>query len=174
VKPGTRSVEIREEAAGDADAIDAVHLSVFGGAFEGALVRRLHADGLAVLSLVAIEHDIVGHLLLSRLDVEVDGQPVRALALAPVAVMPAHQRLGIGSALIGRALGLALARSWQAVIVVGHPDYYSRFGFSAALARKLASPYAGDSFMALELALGALRGTAGRVTYPPAFDDGAE
>jgi putative acetyltransferase len=174
VKPDNRSVEIREEAAGETDAIDAVHRAAFGGAFEAALVRRLRAEGLAELSLVAVEHGIVGHVLLSRLDVEVDGHEVRALALAPVAVMPAHQRLGIGRTLIGRALGLARARSWQAVIVVGHPDYYPQFGFSAALARKLASPYAGDSFMALELTPGALRGAAGRVTYPPAFEEGAQ
>jgi putative acetyltransferase len=174
VKPETRSVEIREEAPGEADAIDAVHLAAFGGSFEAALVRRLRADGLAALSLVAVERDIVGHVLLSRLDVEVEDRAVRALALAPVGVTPGHQRLGIGTALIGRALGLARARSWQAVIVVGHPGYYPRFGFSAALARKLVSSYAGDSFMALELAPGALRGAAGRVTYPSAFDDDAQ
>jgi putative acetyltransferase len=174
VKPETRSVEIREEAADEADAIDAVHLAAFGGPFEAALVRRLRADGLAVLSLVAVEQGTVGHGLLSRLDVEVEGRTIRALALAPVAVKPEHQRLGIGTALIGRALGLARARSWQAVIVVGHPGYYPRFGFSAVLARKLVSPYAGDSFMALELVPGALRGAAGRVTYPSAFDDGPQ
>ena len=67
--------------------------------------------------------------------------------------------------------GLSLLRARQrgAVIVLGHPGYYPRFGFSAALARKLASPYAGDAFMALELIPGTLAGRAGVVQYPAAF-----
>jgi putative acetyltransferase len=67
--------------------------------------------------------------------------------------------------------GLALARDrdWRAVIVLGHKGYYPRFGFSAALAHPLRAPFSGDTFMALELAPGALQGEEGRVTYPSAF-----
>ena len=63
----------------------------------------------------------------------------------------------------------ARSLGWQAVIVLGHPDYYPRFGFDAELAHKLAAPFSGDAFMALELTPDALRGTGGRIVYPPAF-----
>ena len=79
------------------------------------------------------------------------------------------QRRGIGSALVRAGLELARHRDWRAVIVLGHKDYYPRFGFSAALAHPLKAPFSGDAFMALELAPGALQGADGRVTYPPAF-----
>ena len=92
-----------------------------------------------------------------------------ALALAPMSVRPDRQRQGIGSALVRAALERARQQGWQAVIVLGHPGYYPRFGFSAALARPLASPFSGDAFMALELIPGALQGGAGRVVYPSAF-----
>jgi putative acetyltransferase len=94
---------------------------------------------------------------------------VRTLALAPMAVQPHRQRHGIGSALVRAGLQRARERGWQAVIVLGHHDYYPRFGFSAALAQPLEAPFSGASFMALELDPGALQGSAGRVVYPPPF-----
>jgi putative acetyltransferase len=86
-----------------------------------------------------------------------------------MSVQPGRQRQGIGSALVREALRRAQQQGWQAVIVLGHPGYYPRFGFSAVLARPLASPFSGDAFMALELTADALKGGAGRVAYPPAF-----
>lgn len=86
-----------------------------------------------------------------------------------MSVPPGQQRRGIGSALAREVLRRAQQQGWQAVIVLGHPKYYPRFGFSAALAWPLASPFSGDAFMALELKPGALQGGAGRVVYPPAF-----
>jgi putative acetyltransferase len=103
------------------------------------------------------------------LDVTVGASPVRALALAPMSVQLGHQRRGIGSALVRAGLERAGASGWQAVIVLGHRDYYPRFGFSAELARPLKAPFSGASFMALELTSGALRDGEGRVVYPPAF-----
>lgn len=120
--------------------------------------------------MVAIEEgEIVGHILFSTLDVTIDGRAVKAVALAPIAVLPDRQRSGIGSALVRAGLDLARAEGWEAVIVVGHPDYYPRFGFSAASARHLAAPFSGKAFMALALREGALDGRAGRVVYPAAF-----
>lgn len=163
---------IREETASDRAAIAAVNDVAFGGTAESALVERLRADGLVALSLVAeAPEGLVGHLLLSPLDVAVDGRPVKALALAPMAVAPGRQRQGLGGALIRAALRLARERGWEAVVVLGHPDYYPRFGFSAALAQHLRAPFSGPAFMALELVPGALQGGAGRVVYPPAFGE---
>ncbi|MEY4880042.1 MAG: hypothetical protein RJB62_1511 [Pseudomonadota bacterium] len=161
---------VRDENEEDRGALDALHRAAFGGGDEMALVHRLHDEDLVALSLVAtIGGHIVGHALFSRLDMEIDGRKVRALALAPMAVVPLRQRQGVGTRLMGESL-LRLGKTrYEAVIVVGHEDYYPRFGFSSELARKLASPFQTDAFMALELKEGALEGEKGRVIYPPAF-----
>jgi putative acetyltransferase len=88
-----------------------------------------------------------------------------------MAVRPAAQRRGIGSRLIQAGLDDVRGKERTAVIVVGHPEYYPRFGFSAELARTLSSPYAGPACMALELVPGVLAGTGGSIRYPDAFND---
>jgi putative acetyltransferase len=165
------SVAIRAERPADVDAIDDLNRAAFGGPYEADLVARLRADGLVALSLVAAPADgaVVGHILLSPLPTVMDGRAVRALALAPMAVAPAHQGRGVGSRLVSEAIARAKDESWAAIVVLGHPRYYPRFGFSADLARRLQSPFAGDAFMALELAPGALAGAGGAATYPAAF-----
>ena len=156
--------------AADDATIRLLNNHAFGGPYESRLIDDLRAAGLDAVELVAVENDdIVGHILFSALATTIDRQPVRALALAPMAERPDRQRQGIGSALVRTGLNLARERDWRAVIVLGHKSYYPRFGFSAALARPLRAPFSGDVFMALELAPGALRGEKGRVTYPPAF-----
>jgi putative acetyltransferase len=155
---------IRDERPEDAAAIRALLEAAFGGPAEADLVARLREDGDVVLALVAEDAGrIVGHVLLSRLTA-----PFPALALAPVAVLPARQRRGIGGRLIRAALERATAAGWQAVLVVGEPAYYRRFGFDPALARGLACPYAGPYLMALALQ-GELAATTGDIAYPPAF-----
>lgn len=160
---------IRESALTDDSAIRHLNDTAFGGTDESRLIEDLRAAGLAAVELVAVDRAVVGHILLSALDVTVDGAAVRALALAPMAVLPERQRHGIGSALVRTGLQQARDGGWQAVVVLGHQDYYPRFGFSAALAESLEAPFSGASFMALELQPGALRGGRGRVVYPPAF-----
>lgn len=160
---------IRERTPADDSAIQHLNDVAFGSPHESRLIEDLRAANCAVIELVSVMTDVVGHILMSRLDVSVDGEPVRSLALAPMAVQPGRQRRGIGSALVGEALPRVRQQGWAAVIVLGHPNYYARFGFSAALARPLASPFSGDAFMALELIPGALKGGAGRVVYPSAF-----
>lgn len=161
---------IREELPQDFEAIREVNRLAFGQDAEGALVDRLRADGLGIASLVAVEDGrVVGHILFSELPVERPRRPLRAASLAPVAVRPEWQRRGIGGALIRAGLEACRARGVEAVIVVGHPAYYPRFGFSAALACCLEAPFSGDVFMALELVPGVLAGPGGRVVYPEAF-----
>jgi putative acetyltransferase len=163
-------VEIRGRTAADDAAIRQLNDDTFGGHYESRLIEDLRAAGLDAVELVAVENDdIVGHILFSVLATTIDRQTVPALALAPMAVRPDRQRRGVGSALVRAGLDLARDRDWRAVIVLGHKGYYPRFGFSAALARPLETPFSGDAFMALELAPGALRGEKGRATYPPAF-----
>jgi putative acetyltransferase len=90
-------------------------------------------------------------------------------ALAPVAVLPDHQRRGIGSALIRRGLELCRKRGCAAVLVVGHPEYYPRFGFSADLAAGVKAPFSGPVFMAIELVAGALAKLERPVRYASPF-----
>jgi putative acetyltransferase len=86
-----------------------------------------------------------------------------------LAVLPDFQRREIGALLVTEGLRILRDRGRTAVIVLGHPGYYGRFGFSAEPARKLAGPFKGENFMALELVSGALDGLVGSVRYPAAF-----
>jgi len=89
--------------------------------------------------------------------------------LAPMAVLPDHQRRGVGSQLVSRGIAALRERGERIVIVLGHIEYYPRFGFTAEKARDLASPFPPEAFMALELVAGALAGVRGAVRYPAAF-----
>lgn len=165
-------MQIRDETRQEHDAIREVNRLAFNGEVEGELVDRLRADGLVVASLVAVEQGrVVGHILFSKLTIEAATEPRRAVALAPMAVRPESQRKGVGSALVRRGLEVCRERGHSIVLVVGHPAYYPRFGFSAALAKNLRSPYSGDVFMALELTPGALKDVVGTVAYPEAFSE---
>ena len=171
MQPAAVQFIIREEQAADREGIRQVHRLAFKTDDEGALVDRLRADGLVVVSMVAeIAGNVVGHILFSRLPIETQSGMVQAIALAPVAVKPSFQLKGIGSSLIRRGLALCRDRAVRIVLVVGHPDYYPRFGFSAETAKRLKSSFSGPMFMALELVPGALDGIVGTVRYPTAFD----
>jgi putative acetyltransferase len=162
---------IRDESPADWPHIDRLLDQAFGGSSESRLVARLRAAALVAVALVAEEDgQIVGHIVMSRLPAQVDGHPVDALALAPMGVRPDRQRRGVGTQLIAVALERARATGAEAIFVLGHPAYYSRYGFSADVAAKIAAPFAGPNFMALELVPGSLSGVAGAVAYPAAFD----
>lgn len=149
----------------------ALNRLAFDGDEEARIIAALTRDDLVVLSLVVTEGETVtGHILFSRLDVEVDGRMVKAVSLAPMAVLPDQQNKGIGSALVKRGVDLLAARGFEAVLVVGHTEFYPRFGFSAEAVRHIACPFQGlDAFMGLELKPGALAGESGVCRYPAAF-----
>jgi putative acetyltransferase len=162
---------IRTETAADADAVHGVLAAAFRGDDEASLVRLLRIDGSVVASLVAVvDGDVVGHVLFSRLTIRMDAREARAVSLAPLAVLPAFERRGIGSALVREGLRVLRAQGERIVIVLGDPPYYTRFGFSPAAAERLRSHYSGPAFMALALVPGALDDVAGDVVYSPAFD----
>ena len=157
---------IQPEAPADRAAIRSVVEAAFPTPAEAVLVDRLREDGDVVISLVARDADgIVGHVLFSRLTAG-----IRALGLAPVSVLPARQRDGIGSRLIRHGLAEAATAGWVSVLVLGDPAYYRRFGFDRGLAAAIVSPYAGPHLMALHLAPH-LPLLTGRIDYPPAFAD---
>jgi len=157
---------VRDEIIEDAPAIARAVAAAFGRAAESDLVAALREHGDVALSLVAEEAGVVvGHVLFSELRA-----PEGCLALAPVSVVPARQGQGIGSRLIREGLARARGAGWLAVFLLGDPEFYGRFGFSAAPAAKFATPYPRRYFLALELAPPALDGRAGPVVYPPAFE----
>lgn len=158
---------IRHARAADHPAIAEVIAEAFGRPDEARLVERLRAEGDVLFELVSREGDhIEGHILFSRL--WADRAELYA-ALAPLAVRPSRQRSGVGAALV-RA-GLEAARDFGAhgVLVLGDPAYYPRFGFAAATAGQVRSPFSGrPAFMALALEPGAFEAPLD-VVYPDAF-----
>ena len=163
---------IRPEQPDDLPWIHAVNTLAFGQADEAWLVDQLREDGDVLASLVAVgdEDEIDGHILFSRLHLLFDnGTEGNAAALAPVAVRPDRQRQGIGKELIRAGIAACRAQGLGAIVVLGHPEYYPKFGFSADLARELRSPFPGDAFMAMELIPDMLRGKKGAVRYAKAF-----
>lgn len=101
-----------------------------------------------------------------------EGREHESIALAPVSVLPKHQKKGIGSALIKEGLAQCKKEGFQSVIVLGHPEYYPRFGFKPASSWKISAPFdvPDEAFVALELAENGLRNVQGVVQYPNEFN----
>jgi putative acetyltransferase len=157
-------MNIRDEQTTDADAVAHVVEQAFGRPDEALLVGRLRKEGDAVVSLVAeTDAGVIGHVLLSRMEA-----PFRALALAPLSVLPQHERRGVGAELTRAAGDRARAEGWDAVFVLGDPRYYGRFGFRADLAAGFTSLYAGPHLMVLPLK-GELPKRNGPIDYAEAF-----
>ncbi len=164
------TVAVRPETGGDAGPIRAVHLAAFPTPAEADLVERLHREFDSEISLVAEQAgDIVGHVMLSRMSVSAGSRAFRALGLGPVGVLPGTQGSGVGSELIRSALAIASTLGEEVVFVLGEPDYYRCFGFTAEAAAPFASPYAGPYFMALWLRPDIAAPAAGSAAYAPAF-----
>jgi putative acetyltransferase len=161
---------VRAGQQGDRAQIRYVNEAAFGRSDEADLIDALFAEDAVLLSLVAeLNGQIVGLILFSRMTVESEDGPVAAVSLAPMAVLPEHQRQGVGGHLVRRGLAQLRDMGERIVIVLGHEHYYPRFGFSSLKARDLASPFPPEAFMALELFDGALAGVKGPVRYAAAF-----
>jgi putative acetyltransferase len=161
---------VRPETREDWDAVDAVHREAFPGPGEAALVRALRREAKPYLGLVAQQHGrVVGQVTFSP--VQIDGGSPPALGLGPLAVEPGLQRAGIGSGLVRAGLSRC-AELAKIVVVLGHADYYPRFGFrsASALGLRYRSEVFDPSFFALELEPGALAGVSGWVRYHEAFE----
>ncbi|MBP2242309.1 putative N-acetyltransferase YhbS [Cytobacillus eiseniae] len=130
---------------------------------------------IPALSLVALDKDndqLVGHILLSKIKIMNDNQMVgESLALAPISVLPAYQNQGVGRQLIHKALEDAKEMGFNSVVVLGHPDYYPKFGFKKASIWRIKAPFEvpDEAFMAIELYENALNKISGVVEYPDVF-----
>ena len=166
--------EIRQAQADDRAGIRVVNERAFDQPAEADIVEKVCAACPNVLSLVALrDGQIVGHVLFSPATIEAEGESVEGMGLAPLAVLPECQREGIGSALVRRGLEILAERCCPFVIVLGHPEYYPRFGFERASAYRLKSQWDGvpdEAFMVLFLDEAWKAKASGTARYREEFD----
>lgn len=166
---------LRPEIPADIPAIRQVNELAFGRPDEAKLVDKLRDAAAITLSLVAVQHEqVVGHALFSPVTIVAeDGSVTPAVALGPIAVHPAWQNQGVGGALIRQGLAECQSAGYGLMIVLGHRDYYPKFGFVAAANHNIhyTQPLPEGVFMVAELQPQALATVQGIVHYHPAFAD---
>ena len=164
-------MNIRFEQPHDIEQIKNVHLITFETDTEANLVDALRNAGVELISLVAEKNEeIIGHILFSP--VTLDGD-TKIIGLAPMAVLPNWQRKGVGSKLINEGMKACQKAGYEAVVVLGHPDYYPRFGFEPSVNFRIKSEYdvPSEVFMVKELKKGALKDKTGTVKYHQLFSE---
>ena len=164
---------IRPERPDDVARVRDLNTQAFGQPAEAHLVDTLRANCADAISLVADDNGVVGHILFTPVTIERTGPPLVGMGLAPMAVHPDRQRGGLGSPLVTRGLEMLRERGCPFVVVVGHPEYYPRFGFRPASSRGLASQWEGmpdEAFMVLVLDESAMAGVSGVAKYRGEFD----
>ena len=165
---------IRPETPEDNDSIRYVNEQAFGQKEEAELIEKLRNRGALTLSLVAVQNNrVVGHILFSPVTVESDCSSFGAISLAPMAVLPEYQRKGIGSQLVRVGLEECRRLGHEIVVVLGHSDYYPRFGFIPAKPKGIDCEFEvpEEAWMILELREGALAGRRGIVRFQPEFSE---
>ena len=165
---------VRAEGVRDHAAVRRVNELAFESAGEADLVEALRRAARPLVSLVAEEDGrVVGHILFSAVTVESEAGDWGALGLGPMAVLPERQGRGVGSALVREGLKECARLGHEVIFVLGHADYYPRFGFRTAASAGVGCefPTPEENFMVAELRPGALSGRKGLVRYAPEFRD---
>jgi len=165
-------IQIRPETAEDIEAIRKINTAAFETAAEAGLVDALRDSGIPLISLVAeVDQKIVGHILFSPITLSVKSTDVKIAGLAPMAVLPDYQKQAIGSALVKKGLKQCKLKGYQAAVVLGHPEYYPRFGFGPGSRFGIKSEYdvPDEVFMVKELVAGILTSYGGVIKYHPLF-----
>jgi putative acetyltransferase len=166
---------VREERSEDIEAVRMVNETAFGQPAEANIVDKLRENCRDLLSLVAVQNDaVVGHILFSPAKVEGERKTMLGMGLAPMAVLPAWQRQGIGTLLAQKGIVILKDRGCPFVIVLGHPEYYPRFGFERASLYGIRSQWEGvpdEAFMILILDAAAMRNASGVARYRDEFDE---
>ena len=170
---GFHLLTIRPETSEDVATIRHVNEEAFGGTDEADIVEKLRSRQAFTLSLVATWEDkVIGHILFSPVTIESESLSFDAVGLGPMSVLPSYQRRAIGSQLIRTGLEECKCLGHEIVVVLGYPDYYSRFGFVQASSYGIKCEYdvPDEAFMVLELRKGALAERSGTVKYQPEFE----
>ena len=168
-------ITIRTERPEDYTEVRRINELAFGRPAEADLVDKLRQACAEAVSLVAEDHDlVVGHILFTPVVVETANQRAVGMGLAPMSVLPGRQRQGIGSQIVTRGLDILRERQCPFVVVVGHPEYYPRFGFEPSSRHGLASQWEGipdAAFMTIILDARAMAGVSGVARYRDEFND---
>ena len=169
-------IRVRRQRPDDAPHVRRTNELAFGQPLEADLVERLQHACPDTLSLVAEDEQIVGHILFTPVVIEHGDRSIAGMGLAPMAVLPGRQREGIGSALVRDGLEILRRNGCPFVVVVGHPEYYPRFGFERASSHGLHSQWEGipdAAFMVRILDAAAMKNVSGIARYRPEFDEAA-
>ena len=167
-------ITIRKEEPRDIIAIRSVNEHAFDQGDEANIIEQLRKRSALTISLVAFQDDkIAGHIAFSPVIVEGEDSNFGAIALAPMAVLPSYQRKGIGALLVQAGLEECQHLGYEVVVLVGHPDYYPRFGFITASPQGLECEFEvpDEAWMMLELQKGTLAGRRGKVRFQPEFSE---
>ncbi len=169
-------IAIRNEQPGDEAQIYEVNLQAFGRKEESEIVNVLRASCPERVSLVAeLDERIVGHVLFTPAIIEDGDRRLAGVTLGPLAVLPAYQGIGVGSALMQAGMEAVRRAGEPFVVLVGHPTYYPRFGFERASKYGLVCEYSeapDEAFMILVLDQQRMQGVKGTVRFPPEFAAG--
>jgi putative acetyltransferase len=162
---------VRPEESRDADGVRLVNQRAFGRPSEAALVDALRSSAGAMSLVATVGTTVAGHILFTAVQVGDVKTRMSAAGLAPMAVLPEYQRQGIGSQLVRAGLDACRAEGHGLVVVVGHPEFYPRFGFvpASTIGLEYEHPVHPEAFMVLELQAGALAQVRGIVRYRPEF-----
>jgi putative acetyltransferase len=165
------AVVVRVEESRDSEGVRTVNEQAFGRPNEASLVDALRGLPQSISLVASARERIVGHILFTPLQIEGSPKEVVASGLGPMAVLPECQRQGVGSQLVRAGLDSCRASRHDAVVVIGHPEFYSRFGFVPAVTKGLRCEFdvPSEVFMVLELRTGALDSSGGFVKYRPEF-----
>ena len=165
-------MKIREEKTTDIEQIWKVNSEAFEGNTEANLVNTLRSSGCEYVSLVAeMDGEIVGHVIFTPVELTGDEKTLRMMGLGPMAVLSQYQNQGIGSELVKKGIERCKTTGIDAIVVLGHPGYYPKFGFVPSSNYGIKSEYEvpDEVFMIMELKSGSLNGHEGIVVYQDAF-----
>jgi len=168
-------MKIRAEKKQDIQRINDINTGSFSSEGEARLVDLLRKEGVPIISLVAEDDDncLCGHILFSPVTLRGDNPGKRLAGLGPMAVLPDYRKKGVGKLLVEEGLKQCLKAGYDAVVVLGHADYYPRCGFVPSVAYGIVSIYdvPDDIFMVKELRKNGLKGVQGTVSYHDLFKE---